>query len=142
MHVYPIGDLDHALGVKGMSGSGFYKFLDFTDPENMAVGGNYDLSWQEWGLEQFPPPHAGGDVKCVPSNKLVATQSEPLLKIVRQQKVTLSGKMAGENGRWQAFPRVEVGEWNIFWNDGTAITTANYMPIEIVWEAWRVVGKD
>ncbi|KAJ2904725.1 hypothetical protein MKZ38_007343 [Zalerion maritima] len=133
IHTYPIGIVDHALGLVGMNG--LLKFTDITNPAATSYTEGTTAIWTEWGLDKFPPiVIQDNGIACVPveSSEEVGVGKR---EVPRDQLVYYSGKGAGnEYAKWMAFPGDGEGDWNIFWNNGSAITTANSMPIEVVWE--------
>ena len=93
-HTYPIGIIDHVIGLVGEPDSGFYGLRDIVPPANgrIVAGGDNIVSWTEFTLTA--PAGAKDD-------------SEMAVSFVN---ATAS--------KWYAFPRGAPQNWEVNWWDG------------------------
>ncbi|KAI1813457.1 hypothetical protein GGS20DRAFT_477476 [Poronia punctata] len=94
LHTYPIGIVDHALGLVGPP-----DFMTLTDMINPARVKPKDGEVAVW--DTF---------------------------VISHDRLTNDGR-----GAWLAFPAAE-SSWRIKWSDGSAFTTEDYMPVEVLME--------
>lgn len=128
MHTYPIGIVDHTLALVGTNG--LYSFVDLTNPAATTFPVGTAALWSEWCLKNFPPI----TIQCVPAISDGSATISEIPEVPRDNLVYYGGKGAGnEHAGWQAFPTGN-NEWDIKWNNGSAIVPAIYMPIDVVWE--------
>ncbi|ORY61569.1 uncharacterized protein BCR38DRAFT_36888 [Pseudomassariella vexata] len=91
LHMYPIGIVDHALGLT--NGPGLFDFVDIVNPAASSSSGD----WQTFQMSE--------------------------------------GKITNDNvGQWLAFPDTS-SSWVIRWSDNTGVTTADYMPVDVLYQS-------
>ncbi|KAI1260670.1 hypothetical protein F5Y18DRAFT_432020 [Xylariaceae sp. FL1019] len=110
LHTFPIGIVDHSLGLVGQPG--FLSFTDMVNPEGLKPGvvkpgdSNDEADVFYWNT-------------FVVDNHHMLTDSSP--------------------GLWRAYPSTGDnfgdGNWEVKWVSGDMITTEDYMPIRIEMEA-------
>ncbi|KAK3341122.1 hypothetical protein B0T25DRAFT_331602 [Lasiosphaeria hispida] len=106
LHTYPIGAVDEILALVGTNG--LLTFSNVADPAKAAFPRGTTCDWKSFRLAGGNPTGPGR-----PSNALA---------------------YAGSNGSWTAFPSGNKGDWSVKWKGADTFTTADNMPIEVVYE--------
>ncbi|KAI5856688.1 hypothetical protein GGS23DRAFT_607995 [Durotheca rogersii] len=95
LHTYPVGIVDHSLGLVGPPG--FLTLVDLMNPSTVKPGDGNVAQWDTF--------------------------------VISDGKVTNDAV-----GQWLAFPGHD-DTWKVKWSDGTAVVTADFMPIEILYKS-------
>ncbi|KAH8891053.1 hypothetical protein GQ53DRAFT_841984 [Thozetella sp. PMI_491] len=104
LHTYPIGIIDHVLAMLGSQSEGVFGIRDVTMPAATEVTAGTTFDWTSFNL---------------PTN--TTTADSPV------NAFTWAG--GAKDGRWAAFPK--LGGWNIVWKNPSAITTQDYVLVNI-----------
>ncbi|EON96892.1 hypothetical protein UCRPA7_7698 [Phaeoacremonium minimum UCRPA7] len=104
LHTYPVGVVDHALGLVGNNG-GLLQLTDVTMPASTTFPVGTTCDWTSFSLGGSRDPDTEGD--------------------------TL--QYNGAKGKWVAFPGAS-GTWKVTWLTGSAIVVQDYIPIDVVLE--------
>ncbi|KAI0164141.1 hypothetical protein GGR57DRAFT_498246 [Xylariaceae sp. FL1272] len=106
LHTYPVGIIDHSLGLVGEPG--FLSFTDMVNPEGMEPGVVYDeddvFHWDTFAVDA--------------NHMLTDTSSQGVWRAYPS-----TGDSAGDD------------DWEVKWVSGETFTTEDYMPIKIQMEA-------
>ncbi len=92
LHTYPVGIVDHALGLVGAEQTGLLNFQDVTNPAATSVPVGTTLDWTSFKLAQAP-----------------ATADKPAN--------TVTYARDSQGGKWVAFP-AGSNAWSVKWKDG------------------------
>jgi len=104
LHQYPVGIIDHVLGLVGPEHEGPLTLMDIADPKTRPIPQDRVMDWTSFR------PLATNDSTTGDQDRSPAAPLPP-----NTEKLTYTGKA---KGRWAAFPGSTPGEWTVTWYDG------------------------
>ncbi|ERT03086.1 uncharacterized protein SPSK_09650 [Sporothrix schenckii 1099-18] len=134
LHTYPIGIVDHALGLNGSATAGLRHLVDVVNPgaAGAGTGGDNAPDWKSFTLDNFDTL-AGGDDKGDDNGAEGRAEIDIAKRI--PPPLPLNGFSYGgsDHGKWLVFPRGS-NTFVVAWYDGTSIITQNYRSVDIIYE--------
>ncbi|CAK7202772.1 hypothetical protein SEUCBS139899_005499 [Sporothrix eucalyptigena] len=133
LHSYPIGIIDHALGLNGSSSDGVRYLVDVANPNKTASntngGDGASPDWQSFTLGDFDSNSNGG----TPGDEDALDISVVDKRIPPPLPLNTFSYGGAGHGKWLLFQGANSG-YIAAWYDGSSIILQNYRQVDIVYE--------